>query len=114
MVSMQVTLALPTYRELHLQLAVLYQRRLVPGTLTLLPLSASLLSLLLGWLFEGGHFPRELLILARLQGDGFPQPQEAETLDVAEVLLHSVLFCHLLARWSGWSWCCSVARGWGS
>jgi codanin-1 len=81
----QVTLALPAYRALHLQLAVLYQTRLAPGSPALPPLAAALLSLQLGWLFEGRHFPRELLILARLEPEPTPA-QEADTLDQAEVV----------------------------
>ena len=83
----QVSMALPAYRSLLLALAVLYQTSLSPGSPTILPLSASLLSLLLGWLFEARHFPRDLLILARLQPGPSPPP-DTDTLDLAEVISH--------------------------
>lgn len=104
----QVSLSLPRYRQVQLQLCVLYQSTLLPGTPHLLPASAALLSLLLGWLFEQPTFPRELLILAPLQ----PEPEAAQeaALDQAEVVRRELVAAccpwvaelrGLLQRWEG-------------
>ena len=102
----QVTYALPQYKSVLLQLVVYYQYLPVSS---ILPSTSSLLSLLLGWLFEGPFFPRELLILARIQLP--PQtPQDTATLDLAEVVSWQLVaqccpwlaeLRGLLQRWEG-------------
>ena len=99
--------ALPHFKSVLLQLVVYYQH--LPASSSILPNTSSFLSLLLGWLFEGPFFPRELLILARIQPP--PQtPQDGNTLDLAEVVSWQLVaqccpwlaeLRALLQRWEG-------------
>ena len=78
-----MTYTLLHYKPVLLKLVVFYQH--LPASSFILPTTSSLLSILLGWLFEGPFFPRELLILARIQPPLQP-PQDSTTLDLAEVV----------------------------